>query len=274
MILKKLVIPDDWHQSTSPVRGDILWGLANHLEHPDAIIATLFRRGHGTPMGILHTMPPTGIFPTVKDERVEFDDQAEHGAEWVNYASAEAALLEVQGLKKDMEDPGWCTQYDKLCEHTNALKGHRPVFSKLGLISKQREDGTWKHRLIWDLLRSAVNASATQSERIILPRWMDLINDILDLLAVAAEGEEVWTFIIDTPKTPSTYCRSWPPRNDSSAPQSAIHTSCTMPCYLALRLRLQHGVGLVHSYPGLPKQCWAQRPRDYSFMLMIPRLPY
>ena len=123
LILKNLVIPDGWHQSTSPVRGDILWWLANYLEDPDAIIATWFRRGEGTPMGILHTMPPTGIFPTVKDERVEFDDQAEHDADWANYASAEAALLEVQGLIKDMEDQGWCTQYDKLCELTNALKG-------------------------------------------------------------------------------------------------------------------------------------------------------
>lgn len=30
-----------------------------------------------------------------------------------------------------------------------------------------------------------------------LPRLIDLINDLLDLIAVASELEEVWTFIID-----------------------------------------------------------------------------
>ena len=80
-----------------------------------------------------------------------------------------------------MESQGWCTQYDNLDELKNALKGQVPVFSKLGLISKQRPDGSWKHRLIWDLLRSMVNAATTQSERIILPRVIDLVNAILDL---------------------------------------------------------------------------------------------
>jgi hypothetical protein len=42
-----------------------------------------------------------------------------------------------------------------------------------------------------------VNASSTQSERIILPRVIDLVNDILDLLQDASDDEEVWVLVID-----------------------------------------------------------------------------
>lgn len=100
------------------------------------VIAEWFKRDHGTPMGILHTMPHTGIFPPVPDDRVEFHEPQDSHSEWTNYKSVEDSPAEVKSLIDEMEANGWCTQFDHLPELINSLKGEQPVFSKLGLISK------------------------------------------------------------------------------------------------------------------------------------------
>ena len=189
--------PREWKHSVSPVRGDILLSIANFLEDPDSEIANWFRKDGGAPMGILHTPNHTGIFPKVPDDRSTRDDLQQHHDDWSNYKSAERALPEVRSLLADMHQQQWFSEYTTMDQLKSALSGQTPIFSKLGLISKLKEDGTWKHRLIWDLLQSMVNAASTQSERIILPRLIDLINDILDLLMEKECDEEVWLFIID-----------------------------------------------------------------------------
>eukprot|EP00969_Alexandrium_andersonii_P097372 4297281-Alexandrium_andersonii.AAC.1 len=45
-----------------------------------------------------------------------------------------------------------------------------------------KPDGTWKHRIIWDLRRSRVNSLVRQGERIVLPRLLDVAQDALELL--------------------------------------------------------------------------------------------
>jgi len=186
-----------WQHSVSPVRGDILHGLASYLGDPDAEIAKWFHAGQGTPMGIEHTMPHTGVFPQVPDDRAPPDNLQEYEEDWSNYRSAESEPQVVADLLSEMQANGWSTQHDTHADLKASLQGQDPVFSKLGLISKEREDGTWKHRLIWDLLRSRVNESSTQSERIILPRVIDLVNDLLDLSTLVEPAEDVWVFIID-----------------------------------------------------------------------------
>ena len=56
------------------------------------------------------------------------------------------------------------------------------VLTKLALITKVKADGTKKHRLIWDLLRSEVNATVALTERIVLPGIQDAVDDAIDLL--------------------------------------------------------------------------------------------
>ena len=61
------------------------------------------------------------------------------------------------------------------------------TLNKLALISKVKPDGSTKHRLVWDLLRSNVNAQVRQGERVVLPRLMDVINDAVDLASYSTE---------------------------------------------------------------------------------------
>ncbi len=99
-------------------------------------------------MGILHTLPQTGVFPSVPDNREPVDNIPLHQSDWENYRSAEAEPEVVEALLDEMEQHDWMTSYDNYSELKAALQGWEPVFSKLGLVSKQREDGSWKHRLI------------------------------------------------------------------------------------------------------------------------------
>ena len=69
--------------------------------------------------------------------------------------------------------------------------------NKLGLVSKERSDGTFKHRLIWDLKRSGVNDFVNQGQQIVLPRLSDVVSDGLELLALCEHGDEVELCIID-----------------------------------------------------------------------------
>ena len=39
--------------------------------------------------------------------------------------------------------------------------------NRLALISKTKPDGSWKHRLVWDLRRSGVNMAILQGERVV-----------------------------------------------------------------------------------------------------------
>ena len=186
-----------WAHSISPVRGDMLWAIAHAMTDPDEEVANWFKAQEGTPMGLEATMKRTGIFPPVPDDRVPLLDPLTYSHGWQNYQSAEADPEVVRTLIAEMTEAGWCREFDSLKELSGALDGAQPLFSKLGLISKARDDGSLKHRMIWDLLRSNINASATQSERIILPRLIDLVNDTVDLMTAAGEGEEVWIFIMD-----------------------------------------------------------------------------
>ena len=62
--------------------------------------------------------------------------------------------------------------------------GADAVLTKLALISKRKDDGTWKHRLIWDLLRSEVNNAVVAPEQ--------LRDAALALLAQAIAGKLDW----------------------------------------------------------------------------------
>ena len=54
--------------------------------------------------------------------------------------------------------------------------------SKIGVVAKQKPDGSTKIRLIHDLRRSGINARITLHERIVLPRLTDVARDDLDLM--------------------------------------------------------------------------------------------
>ena len=57
----------------------------------------------------------------------------------------------------------------------------KPLVSRLGLIIKEKADGTKKRRIIVDALRSGANAQAVCPERIVLPRPEDVHHMLKDM---------------------------------------------------------------------------------------------
>ena len=63
-------------------------------------------------------------------------------------------------------------------EEASKALGGRVLPAPLGLISKAKDDGTVKHRLVQDQIRNLVNSACTILERQVLPRHTDHARDI------------------------------------------------------------------------------------------------
>ena len=65
----------------------------------------------------------------------------------------------------------------------NAILGGSKILNKLGVIVKVvGPEAKKKSRIIWDLRQSKVNLRCNQMERVILPRLMDAVSNILELM--------------------------------------------------------------------------------------------
>ena len=146
---------------------------------------------YGAPLGIRNELVPSGIFP-LSDARDAPADAAEalHSdlGTFTNYASLEEWPEAAREQLDKLEAEWYVHVFDTEGDVTQFL-GEQPILTKLALISKLRADGTFKHRLIVDLLRSEVNVHISRGERIILPRISDAIRDALGLRRTGAEAE-------------------------------------------------------------------------------------
>eukprot|EP00974_Lingulodinium_polyedra_P131536 11218130-Lingulodinium_polyedra.AAC.1 len=72
-----------------------------------------------------------------------------------------------------MVEKGWARRHATFDDLAQAAGARAVTLNKLGLVSKEKSDGSTKHRFIWDLPRSGVNALVRQGERVVLPRLAD-----------------------------------------------------------------------------------------------------
>ena len=141
-------------------------------------------------MGILQPIPCANVFPPVDNASTRTPESVQSElAGWSNYRSAEDEPGIVDKLLQEQAAKGHCKFFETYEELLDYLGVDDVVLSKLALISKDRPDGTTKHRLIWDLLRSDVNAATSLFERIILPRLQDAVEDAQHLLRTGSEIE-------------------------------------------------------------------------------------
>ena len=153
------------------------WGKAVGDQDAAGILPGWLRQG--APIGILEHIDVANVFPSVIPEDIAYSPYSLYSefAGWSNYASAEEEPQVVADLLQAQADKGHCKFFDdmpSLCEY---LGVESVVLTKLALITKPKADGTLKHRLIWDLLRSEVNGTVTLTERIVLPRIQDAVDD-------------------------------------------------------------------------------------------------
>ncbi len=193
--LKRIWATDDTlpHQDEpgGPLTGvdaDLMSDFSVAVKDPDVEMPTWFRRDTGAPFGAENPIEDqAGIFPRTGHEEVNEDlvRQRTHDAgavDWGNYQSAEEDPEAVEELLKRMLEAGWARKFDTLDEVKHALQAEHVPVNKLGLIVKLRSDGSYKYRLIWDLLRSGINSCLSQGSRVILPRLEDAVNSVLDLI--------------------------------------------------------------------------------------------
>ena len=88
---------------------------------------------------------------------------------WVNYRSSEEEPVVTRDILSHMVAQGWALEYSSWQALTQGLESDEITLNKLALISEVKPDGSVKHRLVWDLLRSNVNAHVQQGERVVLP---------------------------------------------------------------------------------------------------------
>ena len=135
----------------------------------------------GAPLGINREVSRLGIFPPVPDHRVDpgYISKLVLGpAGWTNYRSAEDEPELTCSLLDAMVDKRWADKFSTWPQVEEALGTEEIIMNRLALISKLKPDGTWKHRLVWDLRRSGVNLAILQGERVIMPRLLDLVSDV------------------------------------------------------------------------------------------------
>ena len=175
----------------SPVQGRLFQAWLNASGDPeDQILAWV---EEGAPLGVERPILARGIFPKIEvgGRSPGVGAQLEHVLEgFTNYASVEdnfeAAKQEVQRYL-DREFAVSLTQAEALRRYPDGS------ISKIALLTREKNDGTVKHRIIVDLKRSkpvSVNLRSSVPERPVLPRLRDAVKDLSDLARFAEELHE------------------------------------------------------------------------------------
>eukprot|EP00435_Cladocopium_sp_Y103_P017439 s3840_g4.t1 len=190
-------------RASTPISSEVLAGWS---EDPDA--DTLARwLDVGAPMGFAEQVTTNGIFPEIPQAQMELETeqaQAKTLAGWTNYESAEQEAEELNKLVAGYVDRGLCHIVPTLEEATEEL-GRTPIINRLGVIVKEKiaDNGevVRKSRIIWDLRRSGANSVCSQTERIILPRLLDVAAHALEQMRLGRQCWDIKDAFLNVPVT-------------------------------------------------------------------------
>ena len=169
-------------EADSPLNVKMFMGWHSNSDDPDAKTLAEWVL-HGAPLGFDEEIERRGVFPvstgTPADEPTE-SELLRDASEWENWPSALEEKEDLHHLIREAERKGFCSVVpdSSLAE---GLAGGKVILNKLGVIVKNRL-GKKKSRIIWDLRESKVNMKCDQSERIVLPRLLDLVHSCLKLM--------------------------------------------------------------------------------------------
>ncbi len=148
----------------------------------------------GGPAGVRLVPEHRGVYPPVDDEAPDdpeelatlLDEQAPASPEDEEFA---------QAMFRDYEAKGFVRGFDS-ADDLEAFLGEEPVLSRVHVLTKERL-GKTKRRLILDCKRSGLTDASRKAERALLPRAVDVVDDILSLECDAAAGEGVQILVLD-----------------------------------------------------------------------------
>jgi hypothetical protein len=187
------------HHPASPWRYSLVQALQVRTGDTDAPLGQWLQ--HGAPMGLSRPIETGGLFPARgTDPELDLDELAA----LVPVSSNHPSFIDLHdedvapGIKllEQQLDAGFGLLFtDKAA--AEAYLGVQTHPAPLGNIAKLKPDGTWKHRLIQDLRRNAVNSAVTLTERQVLPRPVDHARDLGLLSEDLRRGESMSVFILD-----------------------------------------------------------------------------
>ena len=180
------------------VRHDLLDALVAQAGDPDTAVPEWFRSG--APMGIVRHIQACGVFPpsdgleTPRSTVQSVEITPMQAGVMKNYASfyeheaAASAEMEIE-IKKGFVvwEPSRATLEAKV----GSL-----VPSRVAALVKEKPGGL-KVRLIHDLRRSGVNATASIPERVVLPRFIDAVESIVKVAAADKARQGVDLAVLD-----------------------------------------------------------------------------
>ena len=155
-------------------------------------------------MGILRSITPGKLFPAFASPAEADTLEANCWAKGnhPSFGLTHNGEDEPPGLDvlRGYHEKGYATRYTTLAAAER--KHGELVISPLGNLTKEKADGTLKHRIIQDLRRGGANLLAELFERIVLPRPSDHGWDLYNLWKQLAketlgEGAAVWSLIVD-----------------------------------------------------------------------------
>ena len=163
----------------SPVQGALMQAWLDAAGNPERCMADWAKRG--APWGIEEEIEACPVFPPVIDE-----DEAE------GVMTLEAAI------EGDVDSYIWVTlneedteielerleeaQSVRMIDEDEARERYGGgTVSRVALILKEKSDGSKKRRLVVDLRKSGGSALSKAPQRIVLPRVVDVTNDMRDL---------------------------------------------------------------------------------------------
>ena len=156
----------------------------------------------GAPGGIELHPDLDGLFPRVP-ETEEIDPPEELFTDFDSFKNYEGvednpdASEAIQGYVKK----GYLSCHDTLEECRSFLGGSTPVLSKLGCIVKVKENEIGqvikKTRIILDAKQSRVTKATERRYKSELPRIVDAVHDILELMSTLKPGEVIMQMVAD-----------------------------------------------------------------------------
>jgi len=181
----------------SGISPELLDAFSERAGDPDRDLARWLREG--APLGITLPITRRGIFPAVDEEGgdpPDLQDAIGHDG-WDNYVSFEQEPEAAKELLASMEQKGWAKTFTTRKDLEEYLKDTDIPACKMGLVKKQKADGTYKYRIVWDLRRSGSNAKIRQGERVLLPRLNEPVSDALHFAADRSSEEGIEFAVID-----------------------------------------------------------------------------
>ena len=183
-----------------------LWTLLlTKASDPDAVEVPRWL-STGCPSGIgTSKIVATGVFPETEGQSSAIRASQDHAKQWEaqgwradghkNYTSFyEDGAIHAKTEIARIIDKGFLEQFKSWEEVT--ARWPTAVASRVAVLTKTRDDGTIKIRLVIDLRRSGGNAWVELPERVVLPRLSDLIASIIDLMEAPAEEDTGFEVVV------------------------------------------------------------------------------